>query len=225
MPYEYEYPRPSVSADCVIIGFDGLDLNVLLIERKKEPFAGKWALPGGFMNMDETAEQCALRELKEETGIENVHLEQIGAFSDVDRDPRGRVISVACLGLARMQELDPVAGDDAASVSWHKLRKLPPLAFDHDLVMRTAIRRMKMKTRYEAGALEFLEEEFTLHDLHLLYEAIFDRKFDRPSFIRQIMGTGMYVPVKEKEGTSISDRHFTFDMKKCIEFMEKRCIF
>lgn len=225
MPYEYEYPRPAVSTDCVIIGFDGLNLNVLLIERGKEPFVGKWALPGGFLNMDETTGQCATRELKEETGIDNVSLEQIGTFSDVDRDPRGRVISVVYLGLVRMEELDPVAGDDAASVSWHKLRKLPPLAFDHNLVMRSAVRRMKMKARYEAGALEFLDEEFTLHDLRLLYEAIFDRKFDRPDFIRQVMGTGMYVPVEGKEGSSVADRLFRFDIKKCRELMEKRCIF
>lgn len=141
--YCYDYPRPAVSADCVVFGFDGENLNVLLIERGKEPFKGRWTFPGGFLDMDETTLQCAERELKEETAIEGIQLEQLGAFSGVDRDPRGRVITVAYFTLVRMAETNPVAGDDAANAKWFKIKDIPALAFDHDLVLRTAISRLK----------------------------------------------------------------------------------
>ncbi len=144
--YCYDYPRPAVSSDCVLFGFDGQDLNVLLVERGKDPYKGRWAFPGGFLNMDETSGQCAIRELKEETGIEGVHLEQLGAFSDVDRDPRGRVISVVYLALVRLSDHDPVAGDDAAKAQWFRVRDTPALAFDHDLVLRTALARLRADT-------------------------------------------------------------------------------
>jgi 8-oxo-dGTP diphosphatase len=143
MQYTYEYPRPAVSADCVLFGFDGDDLNVLLIERGQEPYKGKWAFPGGFLNMDETTLQCAIRELGEETGINGLQMEQLGTFSGVDRDPRGRVITVAYIAIVRMAGTDPVAGDDAANARWFKLKDIPPLGFDHDLVLRTAVGRLK----------------------------------------------------------------------------------
>ncbi len=141
--YCYDYPRPAVSSDCVLFGFDGRDLNVLLVERGKDPYKGRWAFPGGFLNMDETSGQCALRELKEETGVEGVHLEQLGTFSDVDRDPRGRVISVVYLAVVILSDHNPVAGDDAEKAQWFRVRDIPPLAFDHDLVMVTALERLK----------------------------------------------------------------------------------
>jgi 8-oxo-dGTP diphosphatase len=140
--YTYDYPKPSVSADCVIFGFDG-DLSVLLIERGQEPFKGKWTFPGGFMNMDETTLQCAARELKEETGLNGLLLEQLGAYSAVDRDPRERVITVAYFSIVKISDNNPVAGDDAANARWFRIKDLPPLAFDHDLVLRTAIGKLK----------------------------------------------------------------------------------
>ncbi len=141
--YCYDYPRPAVSSDCVLFGFDGKDLNILLIERGKEPYKGRWAFPGGFLNIDETVEQCAKRELKEETGLDNINLRQLGAFSDVDRDPRGRVISVVFYAVVNMNDTDPVAGDDAAGARWFRTGDVPPLAFDHDLVMQTALERLR----------------------------------------------------------------------------------
>lgn len=139
----YDYPRPAVSADCVLFGFDGEDLNVLLIERGREPFKGRWTFPGGFMEMDETTLQCAERELKEETGLDGLYLEQTGAYSGVDRDPRGRVITVAYFALVQMSKNDPVAGDDAVNAKWFKIKDIPALAFDHDLVLRTAVGRLR----------------------------------------------------------------------------------
>ena len=137
MEYIYKYPRPAVTADCVVITREE-EPKVLLIERGAEPFKGCWAFPGGFMNMDETTEQCAIRELEEETGLQVAELHQIGAYSKVDRDPRGRTITVAYLAI--VDEPIAVTGqDDAAKAQWFPLDALPPLAFDHEEIMRDAI--------------------------------------------------------------------------------------
>ena len=137
MEYTYKYPRHAVTADCVVMTTETTP-HVLLIERGFEPFRGRWAFPGGFMNMDETAEQCAIRELKEETGLEVNELHQIGAYSKVDRDPRGRTITVAYL--ATIDAPAEVRGqDDAAKAEWFPIDKLPPLAFDHEDIMKDAL--------------------------------------------------------------------------------------
>ena len=138
MAYTYNYPRPAVTADCVVVTREK-EPKVLLIQRGNEPFKGCWAFPGGFMDMDETTEQCAIRELEEETGLVLSELQQIGAYSKVDRDPRGRTISVAYL--VRIDKPIAVIGqDDAAKAEWWPLSALPPLAFDHDDIMRDAIK-------------------------------------------------------------------------------------
>lgn len=137
MAYTYKYPRPSVTADCVVITKES-DPQVLLIQRGGEPFKGRWAFPGGFMEMDETTEQCAIRELEEETGLRITEVKQIGAYSKVDRDPRGRTITVAYL--ARIDAPIDVKGlDDAANAQWFPLSSLPQLAFDHADIMKDAI--------------------------------------------------------------------------------------
>jgi len=138
MAYTYEYPRPAVTADCIVITKEA-EPKVLLIERGGEPFKGCWALPGGFMNMDETTEQCAFRELEEETGLKIGEVHQIGAYSRVDRDPRGRTITVAYLAVVDA----PIAvkgQDDAAMAQWFPLSALPELAFDHADIMRDAVK-------------------------------------------------------------------------------------
>ena len=140
MEYTYKYPRPAVTADCVVITREERP-KVLLIQRGFEPYKGCWAFPGGFMNMDETTEQCAIRELEEETGLNINEMEQIGAFSKVDRDPRGRTITVA--HLARIDAPLKVSGlDDAAKAEWWPLDALPPLAFDHEEIMEKARERI-----------------------------------------------------------------------------------
>ena len=139
MTYTYEYPRPAVTADCIVMTKNN-DTKVLLIERGHEPFKGFWAFPGGFMNMDETTEQCAIRELEKETGLKINEIKQIGAYSKVDRDPRGRTITVAYL--AMVDEPLPVRGqDDAAKAQWFSIKNLPKLAFDHDEIMKDALLR------------------------------------------------------------------------------------
>jgi 8-oxo-dGTP diphosphatase len=142
MAYTYKYPRPAVTADCIVITKEP-DPKVLLIERGDEPFKGCWAFPGGFMNMDETTEQCAIRELKEETGLQISNIQQIGAYSKVDRDPRGRTVTVAYLAI--VDETIAVTGqDDAAKAEWWPLSDLPHLAFDHYDIMQDAIRTYKV---------------------------------------------------------------------------------
>lgn len=137
MLYTYKYPRPAVTADCVVMTKEAVP-KVLLIERGNDPFKGCWAFPGGFMNMDETTEQCAIRELEEETGLKVTNLHQIGAYSKVDRDPRGRTITVAYLAVIDAP-VEVSGQDDAAKAQWFPIDALPPLAFDHEDIMRDAI--------------------------------------------------------------------------------------
>lgn len=148
--YHYKYPHPSVTTDCVIFGFDGNSLNVLLIERGNEPFKGKWAFPGGFLNMDESAEEGALRELQEETGMTGACIQQFHTFTAPDRDPRERVISIAYYAIVPMQDVK--GGDDATKAQWFALDNVPPLAFDHDEMLRMAeqeLLRLGLLTRLD----------------------------------------------------------------------------
>jgi 8-oxo-dGTP diphosphatase len=140
--YTYDYPRPSVTADAVVVS-GTRSPKVLLIRRKGEPFAGMWAIPGGFVEMDETLGATARRELREETGLEVGAMEQLHTFGDPGRDPRGRVISVVYLARAIADQLRPKASDDAAELAWHSLAKLPPLAFDHDKILVLVKQRLK----------------------------------------------------------------------------------
>ena len=138
MEYTYKYPRPAVTADCVVMTNEPLP-KVLLIQRGADPFKGAWAFPGGFMNMDETTEQCAIRELEEETGLKVTTVRQIGAYSKVDRDPRGRTITVAYLAIIDSPE-KVIGLDDAAKAEWFPITELPHLAFDHYDIMQDAVR-------------------------------------------------------------------------------------
>ena len=140
--YSYEYPRPAVTADCVIFGLDNEGARrLLLVQRGGEPFKGMWALPGGFLNMDETLEECARRELKEETVLEApLRLEELKSFSALGRDPRGRTITVAFLAEVPLAEVK--GGDDAAAARWFALDEVPHLAFDHDEVLQVALQRL-----------------------------------------------------------------------------------
>jgi 8-oxo-dGTP diphosphatase len=140
--FTYDFPRPAVTVDVLIVTREN-NPRVLLIRRKHEPFAGKWAIPGGFVNIDEPLEAAARRELAEETGLRVHKLEQLHTFGDPSRDPRGRTISVVYLAQVNPTKLKPKAADDAADVGWHRLRQPPPLAFDHAIILAFACRRLK----------------------------------------------------------------------------------
>lgn len=200
--YCYKYPHPAVTTDCVIFGFDGQQLKVLLIKRGIDPYKGHWAFPGGFLRMDETAEQGALRELKEETGLENAFVEQLGAFSEVKRDPRERVITIAFFALVNIQDVK--GGDDAAEADWFRIDDMPTLAFDHDHILRVAQKLLREKIHFEPIGFELLPKVFTMPQLQTLYEAILDVKFDRRNFARKFLTLGlldMADPNQERNGT------------------------
>lgn len=187
--YTYRHPHPAVTTDCVIFGFDGTELCVLLIERGIEPYKGRYAFPGGFMKIDETLEECARRELMEETSLKVNRLEQFGAFSAVDRDPRERIVSVAFLGLVEMSEVH--GGDDAASAHWIPLDKMPSLAFDHDTILQAAVNCLKKRIFFEHISFDLLNQTFTFPQLQRLYELILGVHFDRRNFKRKFMQLGI----------------------------------
>lgn len=139
MPYTYRFPRPGLTADCVVFGIGGDTLNVLLIQRKTAPFEGSWAIPGGFVNEGEELHEAAGRELREETGLGDLHLNQFHAFGKPGRDPRGWVVTVAYWTVVHADRVQLRAGDDAARAAWFPLTNLPPLAFDHDEMLAKAV--------------------------------------------------------------------------------------
>ena len=183
-----KYERPSVTVDVVIFSVMEGELKVLLIKRKNWPFEGMWAIPGGFVDMDEPLEDAAARELYEETGVEGVYLEQFYTFGQPDRDPRTRVISVAYLALVDAGQLQPRAADDAADVGWFSVHDpLPvPLAFDHVDILKRALQRLRHKLESTALGSLFMPEEFTLGELRRAYERILNEKLDSLRFRRRI---------------------------------------
>lgn len=216
MPYTYQYPRAALTVDCVVFGFDGGDLKVLLIQRALEPFKGRWALPGGFVRVDETLDNAARRELEEETGLKNVFLDQLYSFGKVDRDPRERVVSVAYYALVKLSDHRAKAATDAANAKWFPVSRVPKLAFDHADILRAARDRLTGKVRYQPIGFELLPPKFTLSQLQGLYEAVLETKLDKRNFRKKVLGFGLLVPLKE---TQMTGRHrpaqlFQFDASK-----------
>ena len=218
--YKYKYPHPAVTTDCVIFGFDGTKLQVLLVERGIEPYKGKWAFPGGFIKMDESCEKSAKRELQEETGLTGAYIEQFHTFSEPDRDPRERVITVAYYALVRKQDVK--GGDDAAQAAWFTLDKIPQLAFDHDRILREAMKCLRERIHFKLIGKELLPEKFTFKELQLLYEAILDVKFDRRNFYKKMLHLEILTQLEETKSTS-SKRAFLykFNEEKYDELKEK----
>lgn len=196
LKYHYKYPHPSVTTDCAIFGFDGTRLNILLVERGIEPFKGRWALPGGFLRMDETALMGAKRELYEETGLKNAYIHQFHTFTDPNRDPRERVITIAYYALVRISEVK--GGDDAAKAQWFPLNEIPSLAFDHDRILRQASAELRKQIHFEPIGFELLPEKFTMTQLQHLYEAILGVKFDRRNFANKMLKLGLLTELKER---------------------------
>lgn len=200
LKYHYKYPHPSVTTDCVVFGYDGLRLNVLLIERGADPFKGHWAFPGGFLNIDESAQQGAKRELFEETGLRDAYIRQFHTFSAVNRDPRERVISIAYYALVRISEVK--GGDDAAKAQWFPLDSVPPLAFDHDMMLRMAIKELRRQIHFEPIGLELLPEKFTMTQYRHLYEAILNKKCNHSHFSTEMLKTGLLTQLNETKAAN-----------------------
>ena len=223
MPYNYSYPRGALTVDCVVFGFDDGELKVLLIERGLEPFKGRWALPGGFVRVDETLEEAARRELLEETGLSNVFLEQLYTFGEVERDPRERVVSVAYYALVKLSEHRAMAATDAANAQWFPVSKPPKLAFDHADILRAAVMRLHGKVRYQPIGFELLPEKFTLSQLQHLYEAVLETELDKRNFRKKVLSLRLLEPLKE---TRMRGRHrpaqlFRFDQKRYEQLRKK----
>lgn len=203
--YIYEYPHPAVTADCVIFGYDGKDINVLLVKRGKEAEAGKtafegcWALPGGFLDVekDRNIAYTAVRELKEETGlaIKKGEVRECGVFSEINRDPRERVITVAHYALVKLSEVK--ADTDAEKACWFRLSDVPKLAFDHDKILRTAFTCLKERIHFEPVGFDLMPEVFTLPQLQNLYESILEVKFDRRNFANKLKHLEMLCEVDD----------------------------
>jgi len=195
--YTYQYPHPAVTTDCVIFGYDIREgLSVLLVERGVEPFKGCWAFPGGFLKMDEDAETGARRELMEETGFEAVSIFQFGTFSEVNRDPRERVITIAYMALVQKDSVK--GGDDASDARWFPVKEVPPLAFDHDRILRIALERLKEQIHFHPVGFDLLPEVFTLPQLQALYEAILGVRFDRRNFASKMQKLGILQPTGDR---------------------------
>ncbi|NJN18997.1 MAG: NUDIX hydrolase [Oscillochloris sp.] len=186
------YERPSVTVDVVIFTLIDRELHVLLVQRRRWPYEGYWAIPGGFINMDESLEQAARRELEEETGVRDVYLEQLFTFGDVERDPRTRVISVAYIAVVRAESQQVRVSDESTDVRWFPVRTLPEqLAFDHEQILGFAISRLRSKLEYTTLAFQLLPELFSILELKHIYEQILGEKLDKGNFYRKIKESGL----------------------------------
>ena len=199
MPFTYTYARPALTVDCVVFGLDEEDLKVLLIQRDLEPFAGRWALPGGFVHLDETLDEAARRELQEETGLQRFFLEQLYSFGELKRDPRERVVTVAYYALVRLSDHQVRAATDARNAAWFGIDDLPALAFDHATVLDLALKRLQAKVRYQPIGFELLPPKFSLTQLQRMYEIILERPLDKRNFRKKILSLDILQDLDEVE--------------------------
>lgn len=217
----YKYPHPAVTTDCVIFGFDGDKLNVLLVKRGGEPYLGWWAFPGGFVKIDESAEDGALRELKEETQLSTGYMEQLHTYSSPGRDPRERVITIAYLALVKISEVK--GGDDASEAQWFPIDNVPHLAFDHDVILRDALTRLRERIHFHPIGYELLPEKFTLKQLQSLYEAVLGIRFDRRNFAKKMLHLDILKKLDETVWPTPKReaKLFTFNIEKYNELKRR----
>lgn len=218
--WESPYWHPAVTTDSVVFGFDGKQLNILLIQRGLEPYKDMWALPGGFMRPeDKSAEACAYRELHEETDVEDIYIEELGTFSSHDRDPRERVITIAFFALVVKERYHVRGGDDARAAEWFPVKDLPQLAFDHKEIVDTALKRLRQRIHFEPIGFHLLDKEFTMTQLRNIYLAILDppendtKSIERRNFQKKMLKLG-YIKETGKKVTGNAHRSpklYTFD--------------
>lgn len=200
-----DYPKPSVTVDIIIFSIQDDKLKVLLVKRAIEPFKENWAIPGGFVRINESLDQAATRELKEETGVESNYLEQLYSFGQVNRDPRGRVITIAYYALINSDKIKLTASTDVSQAKWFELDSLPVLAFDHKKILDYALQRLRWKFEYSTIAFSLLPKKFALTQLQKIYELVFSKKFDKRNFRKKIFSLGLVEKTKEKI-TNVSHR-------------------
>lgn len=213
--FEYEYPRAALTVDIVVFSLDEDDLLVMLIQRDLEPFQGQWALPGGFVRVDESLDDAARRELQEETGLKDIFLEQLYTFGQLNRDPRERIVTVAYYALVSLEGHNVQASTDARNAAWFSVNELPGLAFDHAQILEAAHQRLKGKVRYQPIGFELLPELFTLRQLQHLYEVILDRELDKRNFRKKVLSMGIVQETDEieKDVSHRAARLYRFDQR------------
>jgi 8-oxo-dGTP diphosphatase len=186
-----------LTVDIVIFTIEQGALKVLLVKRGIEPFAGHYAIPGGFVLENESLDQAAMRELREETGVAEVYLEQLYSFGDPKRDPRGRVVTVAYYALISAEHSQLRAGSDAAAAAWFAVDAVPDLAFDHPKILAYAVERLRNKLEYTTVGFQLLPEKFSLSELQEVYEAILGKKLDKRNFRRKLALLKILKPTSE----------------------------
>ncbi|HNP20931.1 MAG TPA: NUDIX domain-containing protein [Panacibacter sp.] len=210
-----DHDRFLLAVDCIIFGFDGKNLKALFIKRRLEPEFGKWSLMGGFVNHNESVEQAAARVLNLLTGLDNIYMEQIGCFGDVDRDPGGRVVSIAYFALINIADYSETLMKEH-NAKWFSIDKIPALVFDHKKMLLLAKERLQQKVANHPIGFELLPEKFTLRQLQNLYEAIYGSELDKRNFTRKILSLSILnkLEEKDKESSRKGSFYFVFDEKK-----------
>jgi len=194
----HSYKNPAIAIDLVVFGYHERELSVLLLKRNDEPFKGGWTLPGAFLQMEERFSDTCSRILQTKLGMDKLYLEQLYSFDELERDPRGRVLSVAYYALVNPAKLRVTAGTMAGDVQWINSRKLPVLGFDHRQIFKAALQRLQGKIQYFPVGFELLDEQFTMTELHELYECILDIPLDRRNFRRKILASEYILPTGTK---------------------------
>ena len=217
VPYNYsEYPKFHVAVDCVIFGYEQDELKLLLYPRVFEPSKGDWSLMGGFVRENENMDEAAMRVLKERVGLENIYLEQVGGFSGIDRDPGGRVISMAYYALIRIDEHDKDLVKEFGA-QWVTVTDLPKLIFDHSDMVNQGLQRLQYKASNDLVGKELLPEKFTLTQLNNLYNAIFQKQFDAGNFRKKLSTLNVLEKQKSKDTTSSKRGAFYYKFKENVE--------
>lgn len=211
------------SIDCVIFGFNEETLKVLLIKRNNEPQKGLMALPGDFIDVNEAIDDSAQRILKEITSLEKIYLEQIRAFGSIDRFPEKRVITIGYYALINIEKYILKAGHTAEKVEWHDVTNLPPLAFDHLEIVKSALRILQRRVKYEPVGFNLLPEKFSLTELQKLYEAIYQKELNKRNFRNKIAQMKLLIDTKEKQ-QNVSHKPaklYRFDQKMYLKLVDE----
>jgi 8-oxo-dGTP diphosphatase len=189
----------NLSIDCAIFGFENQTLEVLLVKRAIKPHKGRWALPGGFIKKEEYVEEAAQRILRDTTGVKNIYLEEVGVLDSINRFPLWRDFTIEHFALISPEHYQLKPGIDTSAVKWFKLDDLPPLPFDHQGIIKTALEKLRTRVRYRPIGFELLPEKFTLPNLQKLYEVILDKKLDKRNFRKKLIKMNLLQKLKEKE--------------------------
>jgi len=218
----HKFKKPSVTTDIIIFTIQDDNLKILLVKRDIRPFKNQWALPGGFVRINESLEQTAKRELEEETGVKDVYLEQLYTFGNPKRDPRGRIISIAYIALINSENIKLKATTDVSDAQWFSIEKIPELAFDHNKILDYSLRRLKWKFEYTPVAFSLLPGKFTISQIQKIYEIVFNKKFDKRNFAKKIL----YLNILKEEGINKNVSHrppmlysLKIDIGKIIEII------